>query len=350
VRSASATSRSTAEAKTPRSTAAAKTPRATAARPAKPAASRTAKTTTPRAASPSRARAADPAPRAPRAAPERAPRRAAEAPDPNAARIAELEADSAPTQRKRDVVAGPKKRGRADPRPTPSPDRLEELVRAAVASLEDDKAEDVVVLDVATRSAFADRMIVATGLAERQIEAMARHVEEALAEHGIRRIRTEASPDWVLLDAGDVVIHLFKPEARGNYGLERMWGPESPAPEDASMPEPRTHLADDEEGATPDEDGMADDAEAMANEDAMAGDEEDAEPAPEESEAVESDAEEGDAEEGEGDPEEGDAGAADHASEPDVVTREILPRNEVLDGPAGATFGRNPRDEEGQAE
>jgi ribosome silencing factor RsfS/YbeB/iojap len=214
----------------------------------------------------------------------------------------------------------------------------------------------VVVLDVATRSAFADRMIVATGLAERQIEAMARHVEEALAEHGIRRVRTEASPDWVLLDAGDVVIHLFKPEARGNYGLERMWGPESPAPEDVSMPEPRTHLADDEEGAMPDEDGMADDAEAMANEDAVASDEEDAEPAAVESEAVgesdavESDAEKGDAEEGEGDPEEGDAGAADHASEPDVVAREVLPRNEVLDGPAGATFGRNPRDEEGQAE
>jgi ribosome silencing factor RsfS/YbeB/iojap len=212
------------------------------------------------------------------------------------------------------------------------------------------------VLDVATRSAFADRMIVATGLAERQIEAMARHVEEALAEHGIRRIRTEASPDWVLLDAGDVVIHLFKPEARGNYGLERMWGPESPAPEDASMPEPRTHLTDDEEGATPDEDGMAGDAEAIADhEDDIAGDEEDAAPAPIEGEAVEGDAEqgdaeEGDAEEGEGDPEEGDAGASDHASEPDVVTREILPRNEVLDGPAGATFGRNTRDEEGQAE
>ncbi|MBI0534462.1 ribosome silencing factor [Roseomonas sp. KE2513] len=147
-----------------------------------------------------------------------------------------MEAESAPTPRKREVAAGPKKRGRAAPRPAPSPDRIDELVRAAVASLESDGAEDVVVLDVATRSSFADRMVVATGLVERQIEAMAGHVEDALAEHGIRRLRREASPDWVLLDAGDLVIHLFKPEARANYAIERMWGPDSPAAE-SMMPE-----------------------------------------------------------------------------------------------------------------
>nr|WP_308219861.1 ribosome silencing factor [Roseomonas pecuniae] len=190
--------------------------------------------------------------------------RAAEAlPDDTAARIAELEATPAPTSRKRATVAGPKRRGTTLPRPTPSPDRLDELVKATVASLEDDKAENVVVLDVASRSAFADRMVVATGLAERQIEAMARHVEEALAEHGIRRIRTEASPDWVLLDAGDLVIHLFKPEARQNYALERMWGPDSPAAEEATMPprpsgEAGQDMAANEDGATGE--GASDDA------------------------------------------------------------------------------------------
>jgi ribosome silencing factor RsfS/YbeB/iojap len=191
-----------------------------------------------------RGRAAEPAPR-----PTRARRAPEAAPDPNAARIAELEADSAPTPRKRAAAEGPKKRkgAKAAPRIASSPDRLEQIVRAAVTSLEDDKAENVVVLDVATRSAFADRMIVATGLAERQIEAMARHVEEALAEHGIRRLRTEASPDWVLLDAGDLVIHLFKPEARANYALERMWGPDSPAAEESSMPEPGATMAGDDE-------------------------------------------------------------------------------------------------------
>jgi ribosome silencing factor RsfS/YbeB/iojap len=198
-----------------------------------------------------------------------------------------LEAETVPTPRKRATVAGPKKRGKAAPRIAPSPDRLDELVRAAVASLEDDKAENVVVLDVATRSAFADRMIVATGLAERQIEAMARHVEEALAEHGIRRLRTEASPDWVLLDAGDVVIHLFKPEARANYALERMWGPGSPAPEEHSM-----------------------DTAGPASDDELGNDDE----------AVEI-----------------EAGAADPDA-PDAVDDEVLPIDEVLDGPAGTTL------------
>jgi len=110
---------------------------------------------------------------------------------------------------------------------------LERLVNVSVASLEDDKAESVVVLDISTRSSFADRMIIATGLADRQIQAMATHVEEALENEGVRRIRTESSPDWVLLDAGDLVIHLFKPEARLTYAIERMWGPNSPLAESA---------------------------------------------------------------------------------------------------------------------
>ncbi|MBC9210018.1 ribosome silencing factor [Roseomonas aerophila] len=112
-----------------------------------------------------------------------------------------------------------------------SPPEVDRLVQAAVASLEDDKAEDIVVLDIATRATFADRMIVATGFVERQIQAMATHIEKALAEFGIKRIRTEASPDWVLLDAGDLIVHLFKPETRANYRIEKMWGPDSPVPE-----------------------------------------------------------------------------------------------------------------------
>ncbi|MBI0433633.1 ribosome silencing factor [Roseomonas sp. KE0001] len=118
----------------------------------------------------------------------------------------------------------------------PKVPHLDVIVQSAVRSLEDDKAEDVVVLDVASRAAFADRIIVATGLADRQIQAMAAHLEKALAEHGIRRIRTETSADWVLLDAGDLIVHLFKPEARANYRLEKMWGPDSPPPDDLVMP------------------------------------------------------------------------------------------------------------------
>ena len=123
------------------------------------------------------------------------------------------------------VPAGATPRRRRAKTPPPL---LERLVADAVASLEDDKAEDIVVLDIASRSSFADRMIIASGLSDRQLQAMARHLEEALAEAGWKRVRIEASPEWVLLDAGDLVIHLFRPATREAYGLERMWGPESP--------------------------------------------------------------------------------------------------------------------------
>jgi ribosome-associated protein len=71
-------------------------------------------------------------------------------------------------------------------------------------------------------------MVVATGLADRQISAMATHLSEKLAEAGFKKIRMEGAngTDWVLIDAGDIIIHLFKPEARTLYGLEKMWGPE----------------------------------------------------------------------------------------------------------------------------
>nr|WP_230976914.1 ribosome silencing factor [Acetobacter garciniae] len=96
------------------------------------------------------------------------------------------------------------------------------------ASLEDDKAEDIVVIDLTGRASFADRMVVATGLADRQIAAMAQHIERKLREIGIKRVLVEGAngSDWVLLDTGDIVVHLFKPEARGLYGLEKMWGAE----------------------------------------------------------------------------------------------------------------------------
>jgi ribosome-associated protein len=92
------------------------------------------------------------------------------------------------------------------------------------------------VLDVTGRASFTDRMVIATGLAERQIQAMATHLEEALEKNGLklRRDAIQGSPDWVLIDAGDMVIHLFRPEARATYALERMWGPDSPVGEPAA--------------------------------------------------------------------------------------------------------------------
>ena len=97
-----------------------------------------------------------------------------------------------------------------------------------VGSLEDDKAENVVTLDLAGKAAFCDRMVIATGLADRQIAAMAEHLSEKLHKAGQKRIQVEgaAGADWMLIDAGDIIVHLFKPEARAMYGLERMWGSE----------------------------------------------------------------------------------------------------------------------------
>lgn len=104
-----------------------------------------------------------------------------------------------------------------------------------VESLEADKAEEVVALDLEGRAAFTDRMVIATGLADRQISAMALHLEEKLAEIGIKRVQVEGAggSDWVLIDAGDIVVHLFKPEARTLYGLERMWGKDLDDPAEA---------------------------------------------------------------------------------------------------------------------
>ncbi len=142
--------------------------------------------------------------------------------------------------RKKAVIAGPKPRVRKSAEK--SPDLLERMQAAIVTSLEDDKAEDVVALDLAGRASFADRMVIATGLADRQIAAMATHLIETLAKLGIKRVQTEGAggSDWVLVDAGDIVVHLFKAEARAMYALEKMWGPEldEPATDAPALDEP----------------------------------------------------------------------------------------------------------------
>ncbi|WP_048861838.1 ribosome silencing factor, partial [Acidisphaera rubrifaciens] len=124
---------------------------------------------------------------------------------------------------------------RAAPAPA-SPERLDTLQRVIVDSLDDDKAENIVTLDLGGRAAFCDRMVIATGLADRQISAMATHLQEKLAEVGLKRVQIEGAggSDWVLIDAGDIVVHLFKPDARALYQLERMWGPDLAEAEDGA--------------------------------------------------------------------------------------------------------------------
>jgi ribosome silencing factor RsfS/YbeB/iojap len=132
------------------------------------------------------------------------------------------------TPRKKAAAAGPLHAVPARREKPAEVSQLDQLQQLIIASLSDDKAEAVVTLDLAGRATFADRMVIATGLADRQIAAMAQHLEEKLHAAGLARIQIEGATgsDWVLIDAGDIIVHLFKPEARALYGLERMWGAE----------------------------------------------------------------------------------------------------------------------------
>jgi len=98
---------------------------------------------------------------------------------------------------------------------------------AIIASLEDDKAEDEVVIDLSGKSTLADYIVIASGRSQRQVGAMADHLIEKLKKAGVRPVSSEGQPqcDWVLVDAGDIVVHLFRPEVREFYKLEKLWGP-----------------------------------------------------------------------------------------------------------------------------
>ncbi len=92
--------------------------------------------------------------------------------------------------------------------------------------LEDDQAQDVMSIPLAGKSSIADHMVIASGRSTRQVAAMAAKLAERVKQAGGGAVRIEGLPtaDWVLLDAGDVIVHLFRPEVRSFYNLERMWG------------------------------------------------------------------------------------------------------------------------------
>jgi len=98
------------------------------------------------------------------------------------------------------------------------------------SSLEDDKAENLVIIPLAKKSAIADYLVIASGRSQRQVSAMAGHLQEKLKAAGLKGVRPEGAErcDWVLLDAGDVVVHLFRPEVRAFYNLEKMWALDLP--------------------------------------------------------------------------------------------------------------------------
>ena len=92
-------------------------------------------------------------------------------------------------------------------------------------SLDDDKAEDVVVIDLAGKTDIADFLVIANGKSQRQIGTMADHLQRKLKAKGLKGVAAEGvrNCDWVLIDAGDVIVHLFRPEIRDFYNLDKMW-------------------------------------------------------------------------------------------------------------------------------
>jgi len=100
------------------------------------------------------------------------------------------------------------------------------LHQLVLHSLDEDQAQDVVSIPLEGKSSIADHMVIASGRSTRQVAAIATHLAERLKKggHGSPRIEGLPAADWVLLDAGDVVVHLFRPEVRSFYNLERMWG------------------------------------------------------------------------------------------------------------------------------
>jgi ribosome-associated protein len=100
------------------------------------------------------------------------------------------------------------------------------VLSAVTAILDDNKAEDVVVIDLSGKTSIADYMVIACGTSQRHVGAMTSKLREGLKAMGLGTVSCEgeAHCDWVLIDAGDVVVHLFRPEVRAFYSLERLWG------------------------------------------------------------------------------------------------------------------------------
>ncbi|WP_405041340.1 ribosome silencing factor [Phenylobacterium sp.] len=107
--------------------------------------------------------------------------------------------------------------------------RIAALEQLILARLDDDKAQDVVFIDLKGKSAVADGLVVASGRSHRHVGAMADHLLRALKDEGYGRARVEGLPhcDWVLIDTGDVIVHLFRPEVRTFYNIEKIWAVDS---------------------------------------------------------------------------------------------------------------------------
>jgi ribosome-associated protein len=127
------------------------------------------------------------------------------------------------------MITSPIARPVANDRGVPSlaPDEsAEELLSLVLKSLDDDQAQDIISIPLAGKSSVADYIVIASGRSSRQVTAIAQKLAERVKAELGRHSRIEGLPvaDWVLIDAGDVIVHVFRPEVRSFYNLERMWG------------------------------------------------------------------------------------------------------------------------------
>ena len=122
------------------------------------------------------------------------------------------------------------------PREGGADDKAEALHGLVLRSLDDDKALDVVSIPLTGKSNIADYMVIASGRSTRQVAAMAQKLGERIKRELGRPVRVEGLPvaDWVLIDADDVIVHIFRPEVRSFYNLERMWAFEERKPATAA--------------------------------------------------------------------------------------------------------------------
>ena len=104
-------------------------------------------------------------------------------------------------------------------------DSVSRALETVLASLEDSKAENIVPIDIQGKSILGDHMVVASGRSHRHVAAVAEHLIKALKDAGLGMARVEglSGADWVLIDSGDIIVHVFRPEVREFYNLEKMW-------------------------------------------------------------------------------------------------------------------------------
>jgi ribosome-associated protein len=131
-----------------------------------------------------------------------------------------------PGEARHDALLGASSQAQASTE-RPGEAESEALLHAVTASLEDDKAEDIVAIDLRGRSEMGDFMVIASGRSTRQVAAISEHLADRLKQgHGVlSRVEGKETGDWVLIDAGDVIVHVFRPEVRDFYQLEKMWLP-----------------------------------------------------------------------------------------------------------------------------